>query len=93
MQNFQEAKKYLNEALKIIKKDLRECTQEAILKANLGLIYLREGFLKDARTTCSDAWRLATAQKHKQGIEQAEYCLEQIKSSDNKINHINYNGN
>lgn len=77
MNNFSEAKGYILEALELIK-TMKESSQEAILKANLGLIYLREGLVKEAKSSCSHAWKIAKSQNDGAGLEQAEYCLNEI---------------
>ncbi|ALC39672.1 Ttc19 [Drosophila busckii] len=83
LENYAEAKETLLNAL-IIAKELKDVTQEGILQANLGLVYLREGLLKEAEKFCKLAWKIGKKENNGDAIEQAEYCLNEIKSSLNK---------
>lgn len=67
------------DALELVK-ELKDNAQEGILRANLGLIYLREGLITKAKEACSLAWRIGKNSKNLNAIEQAEYCLNEIKS-------------
>lgn len=64
-----------------IAKELNDGDQEGVIQANLGLVYLREGLPKEAKKFCKVAWKLGKSQKNADAIEQAEYCLNEIKSS------------
>ncbi|XP_055371167.1 tetratricopeptide repeat protein 19 homolog, mitochondrial [Condylostylus longicornis] len=75
-----EAKKYLEEALELAK-NLPEIVEVGVLKANLGLLYLKEGLVESAKEICSTAYRYGHKIKDKRVIEQAEYCLDQIQAS------------
>jgi len=80
LDDFAGAKEHINHAMALVKK-LKDTSQEGILYANLGLIYLREGLLKEAKESCSLAWRIGKKQQNPDAIEQAEYCLNELKSS------------
>lgn len=79
MNNFSEAKGYILKALELIK-TIKESSEEAVLKANLGIIYLREGLINEAKLSCSSAWKVAKSQNNGPGMEQAEHCLNEIKN-------------
>lgn len=79
MEDFKEAKEYILQALDIVK-ELKDVTQEGILKANLGLIYLREGLISQAKEICGVAWKIGKKTNNVDAIEQAEYCLNEIKN-------------
>lgn len=80
LEKYSEAKATLLKALEIAK-GLNDAAQEGVIQANLGLVYLREGLLKEAEKFCKLAWKLGKSQKNSDAIEQAEYCLNEIKSS------------
>ncbi|XP_055917675.1 tetratricopeptide repeat protein 19 homolog, mitochondrial isoform X2 [Eupeodes corollae] len=72
------AKEYLKQALELIKK-IPEATNEGVLQANLGLVYLHDGLVEQAKTTCVYAYRLGKQMKDDESVEQANYCLDEIK--------------
>lgn len=72
------AKKFLEEAL-LAANELPELCEAGILQANLGLLYLQDGLVDRAREECMKAWRRGKKCDHKQTIEQAGYCLDQVK--------------
>ncbi|KAL7740953.1 hypothetical protein ACLKA6_014105 [Drosophila palustris] len=80
LENYAEAKETLLHALAVAK-ELKDATQEGIIQANLGLVYLREGLLKEAENFCKLAWKTGRSHENADAIEQAEYCLNEIKSS------------
>lgn len=80
LEKYSEAKDTLLKALEIAK-GLNDAAQEGVIQANLGLVYLREGLLKEAEKFCKLAWKLGKSQRNADAIEQAEYCLNEIKSS------------
>lgn len=71
------AKEYLEEALELAGQ-LPEMAEFAVLKANLGLLYLKQGLLQQAKDACAFAWRLGKKMDSSQAIEQADYCLNLI---------------
>ncbi|XP_075154063.1 tetratricopeptide repeat domain 19 [Haematobia irritans] len=73
-----EAISYIEEALKIVKKT-EDGQQEGVLQSNLGLIYLQQGLVDEAKKLCTQAWRLGQSKKDESTIQQAEYCLNEIK--------------
>lgn len=80
LENYAEARKNLLRAMDIAK-ELKDVTQEGILQANLGLVYLHEGLLQQAQDACKLAWQMGKKNKNHDALEQAEYCLNEIKSS------------
>ncbi|KAH8376714.1 hypothetical protein KR093_000989 [Drosophila rubida] len=80
LEQYAEAKETLLQALAVAK-DLKDAAQEGIIQANLGLVFLREGLLKEAEKFCKLAWKTGKKQENADAIEQAEYCLNEIKSS------------
>ena len=78
LEEFVAAKEYLIAALDMAK-ELKDITQESILLANMGLIYLREGLTQQAKESCALAYRLGKTNNIPEAIEQAEYCLNEIK--------------
>lgn len=78
MDNFAEARQHILAALEFAK-NIHDTTQEGILYANLGLINLREGMLDEALKCCSYAWKTGKKQNNHDAVEQAEYCLQEIK--------------
>lgn len=74
------AKKYLEEALTLAK-DFPDMIEAGVLKANLGLLYLYDGMLDKAKEVCSLAWREGKKQNSKDTMDQASYCLDEIKKA------------
>lgn len=85
MDNFAEARKHLLTALQYVK-EINDKMQESILYANLGLINLREGLVDEAMKCCSHALRTGKEQNNHDAVEQAEYCLQEIKDFE-KLRH------
>ncbi|XP_065355718.1 tetratricopeptide repeat protein 19 homolog, mitochondrial isoform X2 [Calliphora vicina] len=83
MGHFGEARRYILKALDLVK-SIKDTSQEGVLLANLGLIYLREGLINEAKTYCSQAWKTGKTQQNDAAIEQAEYCLNEIKTYTSK---------
>lgn len=78
MEEFNEAEKYINLAIAFAR-NYPELYESGIYHANQGLLYLRRGLEAQARKACSYALQRAEGSKHPEGVEQAKYCLEQIK--------------
>ncbi|XP_055858402.1 tetratricopeptide repeat protein 19 homolog, mitochondrial-like isoform X2 [Episyrphus balteatus] len=76
------AREYLKMALELVKK-IPEATNEGLLQANLGLVYLRDGLAEQAKSTCSYAYRLGKKMQDDDSVEQANYCLDEIKKFTN----------
>lgn len=79
MDDFAAAEMYINEAIQLARLH-PEMFQTGIYHANLGLLYLRKGLLPQAQSSCAIARRMANESKSVDGIDQANYCIEQIKS-------------
>ncbi|TDG43895.1 hypothetical protein AWZ03_009701 [Drosophila navojoa] len=79
LEKYAEAKETLLRALNIAK-ELKDTAQEGVIQANLGLVYLREGLLAEAEDFCKLAWKIGKSNSNADALEQAEYCLNEIKS-------------
>ncbi|XP_017097850.2 tetratricopeptide repeat protein 19 homolog, mitochondrial isoform X1 [Drosophila bipectinata] len=80
LEKYAEARETLLVAMDLAK-ELKDVTQEGILQANLGLIYLREGLMKQAENACRLAWKMGKQHGNPDALEQAEYCLNEIKTT------------
>ncbi|KAH8324508.1 hypothetical protein KR074_008951 [Drosophila pseudoananassae] len=80
LEKYAEARETLLLAMDLAK-ELKDVTQEGILQANLGLIYLREGLMKQAENACRLAWKMGKQHGNPDALEQAEYCLNEIKTT------------
>ncbi|KMY90927.1 tetratricopeptide repeat protein 19 homolog, mitochondrial isoform X1 [Drosophila simulans] len=80
LEKYTEARETLLEAMELTK-ELKDATQEGILQANLGLVYLREGLMSQAENACRLAWKLGKQHQNPDAVEQAEYCLNEIKTT------------
>lgn len=76
------AREYLKKALNLIKK-IPEATTEGVLHANLGLVYLQDGLMEQAKSTCVYAYKLGKKMNDADSVEQASYCLDEIKRMTN----------
>jgi len=79
LEKYPEARETLEQAMELAK-ELKDATQEGILQANLGLVYLREGLMSQAENACRLAWKLGKQHQNPDAVEQAEYCLNEIKT-------------
>ncbi|XP_053695787.1 tetratricopeptide repeat protein 19 homolog, mitochondrial [Sabethes cyaneus] len=79
LEDYATAEKYLLEAISLAAQ-IPELTEAGIYRANLGLLYLQQGLLKQATEFCSYAWKYGKHHKHEETVIQANYCLEQIRS-------------
>lgn len=73
------AEKYLNDAIELAN-EFPEFVESAVFKANLGLVYLKKGLIQKASEICGLTWRLGQKNNHAEVIDQATYCLDQIKA-------------
>ncbi|XP_020807747.1 tetratricopeptide repeat protein 19 homolog, mitochondrial isoform X2 [Drosophila serrata] len=80
VEKYTEARETLLQAIELAK-ELKDVAQEGILQANLGLVYLREGLTQQADNACRLAWKMGKKHKNPDAIEQAEYCLDEIKAT------------
>ncbi|KAH8297910.1 hypothetical protein KR018_000595 [Drosophila ironensis] len=80
LEKYAEARQTLLLAMDLAK-ELKDVSQEGILQANLGLVYLREGLMKEAENACRLAWKLGKQHENSDAVEQAEYCLDEIKAT------------
>ncbi|XP_028140074.2 tetratricopeptide repeat protein 19 homolog, mitochondrial isoform X1 [Diabrotica virgifera virgifera] len=72
------AEKYLTEAVSI-GKQLEDKSHLGVVQANLGLVLLDKGFMDLAEKNCKEAWHLGRKLENSESINQASYCLDQIK--------------
>ncbi|XP_055597851.1 tetratricopeptide repeat protein 19 homolog, mitochondrial [Uranotaenia lowii] len=79
LEDYVTAEYYLKQAIALAAQ-LPEQTEAGIYRANLGLLYLQQGLLEQAREFCSFAWKHGTKHQHEETVIQANYCLEQIKA-------------
>lgn len=79
LEDYASAEKYLLEAISLAAQ-LPELTEAGVYRANLGLLYLQQGLLKQATEFCSFAWKYGKQHHHEETVIQANYCLEQIRS-------------
>lgn len=80
MENYSVAQDYFKRAITLGKK-LENFEYLGVLYANYGLLQLRQGFLNEAEKYCKQGWRLGHKNNNISSIEQANYCLKQIKAS------------
>lgn len=76
---FDAAEKYLNQAIEL-SNEFPEFVESSVFKANLGLVYLRKGLIEKATEICTFTWRVGQKNNHTEIMDQASYCLDQIKA-------------
>ncbi|KAF5298431.1 hypothetical protein FQR65_LT01209 [Abscondita terminalis] len=76
--NMDSATNCLKEAVSI-GNSLDDKTHVGVINANLGLIYLQKGIIKEAEKFCKNALKLGNRHENEESISQANYCFEQIK--------------
>ncbi|XP_055544047.1 tetratricopeptide repeat protein 19 homolog, mitochondrial [Wyeomyia smithii] len=79
LEDYATAEKYLLEAISLAAQ-IPDLTEAGIYRANLGLLYLQQGMLNQAKEFCSFAWKYGKHHKHEETVIQANYCLEQVRS-------------
>ncbi|XP_072377122.1 tetratricopeptide repeat protein 19 homolog, mitochondrial-like isoform X2 [Diabrotica undecimpunctata] len=72
------AEKYLKEAVSI-GQQLEDKSNLGVVQANLGLVLLEKGIVDLAEKNCKEAWHLGKKHDNSESINQASYCLDQIK--------------
>ncbi|XP_030746665.1 tetratricopeptide repeat protein 19 homolog, mitochondrial [Sitophilus oryzae] len=77
-EDYDKAETYLQEAVTMGNK-LEDKTHLGVVHANLGLILLQKGILKEAEKCCRLGWKLGKKYENTESVEQSNYCLEQIK--------------
>lgn len=75
--NLDNAQKQLTEALSIVNK-INDVENFGFLYANLGMIKLQQGFVKEAKKYCKEAWRVGKKQNDNDTMDQAKYCFDEI---------------
>lgn len=61
-------------------KHFPELYESGVFQANRGLLFIKQGLLEEAKKMCTFAWRSAKNSESDDGIEQADYCLKQLKN-------------
>ncbi|XP_062552573.1 tetratricopeptide repeat protein 19 homolog, mitochondrial [Armigeres subalbatus] len=79
LEDYASAEKYLLEAIRLASK-IPDLSEEGVYRANLGLLYLQQGMLNQAKELCAFAWKYGKQHSHEETVIQANYCLEQIKA-------------
>lgn len=79
LEDYASAEKYLKEAISLASK-IPDLSEEGVFRANLGLLYLQQGLLGQAKEFCAFAWKYGKQHSHEETVIQANYCLEQIKA-------------
>ncbi len=74
-----QAEVYLTEAIEI-SKHFPELYDSGVFQANRGLLFIKQGLLDEARKICISAWRSAKKSESGDGIQQADYCLKELKN-------------
>lgn len=69
---------FFKEAI-LLAKEIPDLGETAIFHANLGLVYFKQGLLKQAEEICGLAWRLGKKMEYDEAVKQANYCLDQLK--------------
>lgn len=70
----------MEEALTLTK-EFPDMIEAGVLRANLGLLYLHDGMLDKAKEICVSAWREGKKKNYKDTMDQASYCLDEIKKA------------
>lgn len=92
MNDLDSAEKYINEALRLASA-YPEIYESGIYHANKALIFLKKGLLDEAQKLCNQADKSSRRINDPDGMEQAKYCLEQIREALNsKKGSENKNG-
>ncbi|XP_037051738.1 tetratricopeptide repeat protein 19 homolog, mitochondrial [Bradysia coprophila] len=73
-----QAEVYLTEAMELAK-HFPELHDSGIFQANRGLLFIKQGLLDEAKKICTFAWRSAKKVESDDGVQQADYCLKQLK--------------
>uniref|UniRef100_A0A2M4BRW1 Putative tetratricopeptide repeat protein 19 log mitochondrial n=1 Tax=Anopheles marajoara TaxID=58244 RepID=A0A2M4BRW1_9DIPT len=79
LEDYASAERFLKEAISLAAQ-IPDLSEAGVYKANLGLLYLQQGLLRQASEFCTFAWRYGKQHKHEETVIQANYCLEQIKA-------------
>lgn len=72
------AEEYLKTAIEYAKQ-IPDMVELGIFYANLGLVYMKKNLLKQAEEVCGLGWRLGKKHDSPTVVQQADYCLEQLK--------------
>ncbi|GLG99763.1 Tetratricopeptide repeat protein 19 homolog, mitochondrial [Gryllus bimaculatus] len=77
--NYDEAIKYLNQAIDITKK-IPDMEEAAAVYVNLGTVYMKRKMFEEAKQACKEGWRNAKQKNDKETLEEANLCLEELKT-------------
>lgn len=78
----------MNQAIELAN-EFPEFVEAAVFKANLGLVYLKQGLVSKASEICTYTWRMGQKNNHKELIDQSSYCLDQVKAYQERKNNKN----
>jgi tetratricopeptide repeat protein 19 len=79
LKEYDSALRYLKETIELAKKiDIEDTSPYHI---NLGMLYLKQKLLDNAKSSCKNGWQLANKYKNTEAIQASERCLEQIKKA------------
>lgn len=76
--NLKDAEHYLKSAAKLSMK-LPEMEEIGSIYANLGIVFMKQGLLEEAKSACGKAWKLGNGNKNHEIESQATYCLNELK--------------
>jgi tetratricopeptide repeat protein 19, mitochondrial len=79
LKEFEKAEKYLKDAMEIAK--TLKIEDISPYQINLGMLYMKQKLIEKAQVSCKAAWKLAIKFNHKDAIEGAEHCLDQVKKA------------
>lgn len=77
-EDYDNAEKFLKEAI-TIGESLEDKSHLGVVHANLGLILLQKGVIKEAERFCTEGRKLGKTYENTESVEQSNYCLDQIK--------------
>lgn len=79
-EQYDRAETFLKEAISVGNR-LEDKSHLGVVHANLGLIMLQKGVMKEAEKFCKEGWKLGNQHENTESIEQSNYCLDQIKQN------------
>ncbi|XP_076270567.1 tetratricopeptide repeat domain 19 [Rhynchophorus ferrugineus] len=77
-EEYDKAEQFLKEALSV-GQNLEDKSHLGVIHANLGLILLQRGIVKEAEKYCKQGWKIGKQYDNLESVEQSNYCLDQIR--------------